>query len=86
MERRFAYCLDCGVDTLEIRDWYMLQLEVWQKVITSKDPIARRFLCILCLEKRLGRTLEAADFVDAPINKPNPKMSALLMSRVNAGR
>jgi len=40
------------------------------------------FLCIGCLEKRLGRTLRPSDFTDAPINNlDNPWQTERLVSR-----
>lgn len=48
----------------------MVEDEVWLEA-GMKHP--RRegdgFLCIGCLEKRLGRTLRARDFIHAPCNK-----------------
>ena len=90
MEKRYAHCLDCGVDTFVIKDWYMVRDELWRQVITDGDPSTRRFLCILCLEKRLGRRLIASDFMDsgcAKINQPDPRrMSERLLNRLNAAR
>lgn len=39
------------------------------------------FLCVGCLERRLGRLLTPADFTDAPVNRldcPLPKSDSLL--------
>ena len=89
-EKRYAYCLDCGVDTFVIKEWYMIRNELWGQVITNNDPTSQRFLCILCLEKRLGRKLHVSDFMDpaeAKINQPAPKrMSERLLDRLNAAR
>jgi len=85
MERRYAHCLDCRVDTLATRDWYMVHDELWREVITHKDPPTNRFLCVACFERRLGRELKPSDFMDAPVNVPNSKlMSALLLDRLTA--
>jgi len=35
----------------------------------------REILCIGCLEQRIGRTLMASDFTDAPVNDPNHSLS-----------
>ena len=90
MEKRYAYCLDCEADTFVLKDWYMVRDELWQQVITTKDLATRKFLCILCLEKRLGRKLCLADFMDsacAKINQPDPRrMSERLLDRLNAAR
>jgi hypothetical protein len=72
------YCADCGADTIMIGEWYMVTNEVWEqawagrrhprhdgcKIIIDGTEI----LCIGCLEKRIGRTLVAADFPDMPVN------------------
>jgi hypothetical protein len=44
------------------------------------------FLCIGCIETRLGRTLTPRAFTDAPINRPNdrwnsPRLNARLVGR-----
>lgn len=42
-------------------------------------------LCIGCLEQRIGRTLMASDFIDAPVNNPfTPFMSECLFNRLIA--
>lgn len=35
------------------------------------NPRGEGFLCISCLERRLGRELVRADFIDAPVNTTN---------------
>jgi hypothetical protein len=39
------------------------------------------FLCIGCLEARLGRTLTPGDFTDCPLNVPSPNDTPRLRSR-----
>jgi hypothetical protein len=39
------------------------------------------FLCVGCLEMRLGRTLLASDFIKASINEPSPWDTLRLASR-----
>jgi hypothetical protein len=39
------------------------------------------FLCVSCIEKRLGRVLAPADFIKAPINEPSPWDTPRLASR-----
>lgn len=39
------------------------------------------YLCIACLEARLGRRLTARDFTSAPINRPDPWDTDRLASR-----
>jgi hypothetical protein len=40
------------------------------------------FLCIHCLERRLGRALTARDFADLPVNWPHPWQTRLLATRL----
>lgn len=65
MSAKFTYCIDCGVDLRRIRELhYMIKSEIWLTVAKSSD-----FLCIGCLEKRLGRFLEKDDFTNKPVNR-----------------
>jgi hypothetical protein len=57
-------CLDCGINTDAIDEYYMLRNEVWAQA----NPGIDGQLCIGCVEHRLGRTLTAADFTDKRIN------------------
>lgn len=71
-----APCKDCGTDTTPCTnragcrhagrwEWYMVLPAIWAAVGMT---VHGGFLCIGCLEKRLGRQLRAADFTVAPIN------------------
>lgn len=62
--RRRFLCLDCGVDTGKIGEHYMLVDRVWFSV-TDSD---RGMLCVGCIEKRLGRRLNANDFNNSYVN------------------
>jgi hypothetical protein len=57
-------CLDCRINTDEIDEYYMLRNEVW----TEANPKIDGQLCISCVERRLGRTLTAADFTGGRVN------------------
>ena len=57
-------CLDCGVDTSAIGEYYMLKDSVWLQV----NPAGEGQLCIACVERRLDRPLSSEDFLDAPAN------------------
>lgn len=66
-------CRDCGVDTAEIGEYYMVRDSVWRSVVPHKmrGPYCDdggTMLCIGCLEVRLGRRLKRWDFTTAPIN------------------
>ena len=58
-------CMDCGVDTKEIHEYYSVVDDVW----LAANPDDFGMLCISCLENRLGRALTANDFTDYPINR-----------------
>jgi hypothetical protein len=59
--RRFA-CTDCGRFGLG----FMLLDRIWDLAARSRSIL----LCIRCVEVRLGRRLEIADFADVPVNLP----------------
>jgi SEC-C motif len=54
-------CADCGVDTFAIGEWYCVSDQLWAAVGMECEG----FLCIGCLERRLGREMDSADFVQA---------------------
>ena len=64
--RSVCPCLDCKVDTMHIGEWYMVLPEVWEQAgLKYKDG----YLCIGCLEERIGYVLCPEDFEDYPVNK-----------------
>lgn len=72
-------CLDCGVDTDEIKENYMVTEDVWLTAHPDDDGK----LCIGCLEARLGRQLTTEDFTKALINYPvEGHTSARMLHRV----
>ena len=72
------FCKKCNIDTLEIKEYYMVKNEIWKKV----NPELTGMLCITCLERKLGRQLKSEDFTDCLLNKRKDK-SSLLLSRLN---
>lgn len=81
-------CLDCGRPTIDT-DYYMVTMRVWvQAGMTPTNEPCRshqEFLCIACLETRLGRELVRADFADVPLNArcPSPgELDTLLGARL----
>jgi len=62
--RRRFLCMDCGIDTGKIAEFYMLQESIWLLVAKSD----RGMLCISCLESRLGRKLTFWDFNNSYVN------------------
>lgn len=49
-------------------EWYMVRRRIWAQATGGDDTPG--YLCIGCLEKRLGRPLNAGDFTAAPVNQP----------------
>lgn len=66
--RKFL-CKDCKVDTCEdgIEEYYMVLSRVWQ-IAHKQDENKKGFLCISCLEQRIGRNLTPNDFMECPLN------------------
>jgi hypothetical protein len=95
-----ALCNDCGLDTTPDDDrrkrgarkseYYMVRDDVWRAAgMPEREPMPYSkspgdFLCIGCLEARLGRALTASDFADAPINCPDRRNSQRLNARLLA--
>jgi hypothetical protein len=61
-----APCADCGVDTIELDEFYMVEDGVW---LAAGDVVG--FLCIGCLEARRGRDFMLVDFTSVPLDR-NP--------------
>lgn len=69
-------CADCKMDVapngndgrpIEGRwEWFMVQDRVWSDACVNGGDA--RYLCISCLEQRIGRRLNRADFTDALAN------------------
>ena len=64
--KRFE-CRKCGVNTLDIGEYYMVHNELWQSVIDRWEIPLDKYgeagmICILCFENLLGRVLTEADF------------------------
>jgi hypothetical protein len=63
-------CHDCGAETMpadygQRGEWYVVTDNVWH---AGGLGTLGGYLCIGCLEARIGRRLTPADFTDAPIN------------------
>ena len=72
-DRSSFLCLDCGVDTGSIDQYYRVTNELWARVNPGGDGM----LCIGCLEKRLGRELTPDDFPNGA-DRSSPKSERLL--------
>jgi hypothetical protein len=73
-----SLCQDCGFNTTPCTgkrgcrhggkwEWYMVRDAVW-----TEARAADGYLCIGCLERRLGRPLTSEDFSTAPVNNWSP--------------
>lgn len=68
-------CVDCGIHTVKIGEYYMVHNHLWPGV---------KMLCLGCLETRLGRQLVKEDFKDCDANhKPWLKQSERFLERLN---
>lgn len=80
-DRHPQLCFDCRVDTDRIKEYYMVQFELWRTIIPAE--LQKREFCIGCLEARLGRQLVSTDFIEAPVNY-TPNKSERLLDRLGA--
>jgi|ERR1019366_2301329 hypothetical protein len=76
-------CIDCGADTAPCTgkrgcrhagrwEQYMVHDSVWPAAGLPLQPDiieVHMYLCIGCLERRLGRRLMPKDFTDCPLNR-----------------
>ena len=64
-------CVDCGCDTCprgQPDEWYMVHDALWASAGMAPDGGC---LCVKCIEQRIGRQLNHADFTNADVNNPN---------------
>lgn len=71
-------CVECGINTLDIFEYYMLKNEIWDLA-----GVDQGMLCVSCFEKKSDIVLTASHFTDYPINTGNFLRSQLLQSRLN---
>ena len=82
-------CCDCGLGCNVAGEWYAVRDTVWELAWRGRRKWwhhlpGQTVLCIGCLEKRLGRTLCASDFTDAPVNFPDGDISDRMRQRLTA--
>ena len=58
-------CVGCGFDTHRGAEYFMVRHDIWH--LTGLD-VGDVMLCVGCVEARIGRTLEPADFLDVDLN------------------
>jgi hypothetical protein len=68
---------DPGVPVDHAWEWYAVRDEIWAQVHG-----ARSYLCIGCLERRLGRRLVPSDFIPSRMNAPSLVDSSRLADRL----
>lgn len=56
-------CTGCGINTSRADEYYMIQHDLW-----ASTSAGRGMLCVGCLEEKIGRRLEPADFIDCDLN------------------
>ena len=87
-------CHDCGQRTTpydaegrpeDSWEHFMVVDDVWEAAApyTAEGGLIR-FLCVGCLERRIGRRLGPGDFEDLPINEPSELDSDRLRDRLGA--
>lgn len=69
-------CAECGVNTLEIHEYYMLKDDIWELANVEEG-----MLCISCFESKTDMVLDKTCFGDGPINIIFPH-SELLQKRI----
>lgn len=77
-------CADCGVATCgkTNREYYMVKPFIWWQAVRKAHA---QYLCIGCLESRIGRVLTAKDFWNVPLNhqmETSHRASARLRERL----
>jgi len=78
-------CSDCGADTVALGEYYMVRPGLWRRAVRAAAPRRCwrvRFLCVGCLEARLGRRLTGRDFTSARCNARHagPRLADRLQS------
>lgn len=71
-------CVDCGENTHFTNEYYMVQFELWNEYGAGDG-----MLCVGCLENRIGRKLNKADFFDCPVNNGIFGLSERLINRMS---
>lgn len=74
-------CLDCGIHTGVIGEYYMVTGDLWHSTVTEQ----RGMLCVGCLESRIMRPLSPADFTNVPLNTQPYYRSERLRDRLGMG-
>ena len=85
--KAMAPCADCRMPTVRRGrpgEWYMVHDSVWKAAGMPAVADLKSYLCIGCIETRLGRRLIPADFTSAGANDPAQNwMTARLLDRLD---
>jgi hypothetical protein len=73
-ERRF-YCVGCGDDVTD--EFFMIHHHLWDEYIRHGG-----WMCVSCVERRLGRELTRDDFILCPINVTTFRKTDRLLARM----
>lgn len=68
-----APCMDCGMKTAPFDgEWedYIVHDELWRAAGCNPEEGVGEFLCVGCLEARLGRRLTPEDFTEGLVSDP----------------
>lgn len=69
-------CMDCDLDCHD--EYYVVHHHVWREAVGRRAG----FLCVLCLEERLGRRLDPDDFLPCGANDLDWRKTARLRRRM----
>ena len=74
--KRRVHCRDCGGDVTD--EFYMIHHDLWDQCLKG----AGGWICVPCIEDRLGRPLTRDDFILCPINVTTFRKTARLLERM----
>lgn len=74
------HCMDCGKDTDAAQEYFALQDDLWRRIV--RRPHRTGMLCLACVERRLGRSLNRADFKPVPVNDRQAQVCTALATRL----
>ena len=78
LDWRCVVCRECTQ-----LQYFMVSKEVWNQAMADIAPApgSHRFMCVECMEERIGRRLEPADFPENIILNSLPTGSPILSDR-----
>ena len=79
MEQERFMCQDCGHDTREMGERYMVHEDIWETAIAAGGYAY--MLCMGCLEGRLGHRLTSGHFMGVGCNYASFSFHSLRLRR-----